>query len=121
MSGRHRGERVHVIHIASHCRPDDRVPAQSALVLSGTPGDDGNLGRRKSRTWESPPTSVVLSACRTAGGLPRAFMRAGARSVLATLWPVPDRSTAEFMADFYRALELRTGKIARPCGRRNWK
>lgn len=107
---RHRGERVHVIHIASHCRPDDRVPAQSELVLSGTPGDDGNLEAEEIADLGIASDLVVLSACRTAGGLLRAFMRSGARSVLATLWPVPDRSTAEFMSDFYRGLNSGLGK-----------
>jgi CHAT domain-containing protein/Tfp pilus assembly protein PilF len=54
---------------------------------------------------------VVLSACDTglgdnaAGegvlGLRRGFLRAGARQVLMTLWPVPDAETAEFMSRFY--------------------
>ena len=54
---------------------------------------------------------VVLSACDTANGidigsqgtasLRRAFMMAGAKTVLATLWPMSDGSTAALMAEFY--------------------
>src|SRR5216117_3896810 len=59
---------------------------------------------------------VVLSACQTglgsgaladvpAGddwvGLTRAFLHAGARHVVATLWPVDDWATAELMERFY--------------------
>ena len=57
---------------------------------------------------------VVLSACETALGrnvagegllgLTRGFMYAGARRVVATLWQVEDRATAELMGAFYRAL-----------------
>ena len=37
-------------------------------------------------------------------GLTRAFLTAGSRTVLASLWEVNDKSTAQFMADFYRRL-----------------
>jgi CHAT domain-containing protein len=37
-------------------------------------------------------------------GLAHAFLAAGARSTLVTLWPVTDRSTATFMTEFYREL-----------------
>lgn len=60
---------------------------------------------------------VVLSACQTGlasgrqadvppgddwVGLTRAFLHAGARDVVATLWAVQDRATADLMTDFYR-------------------
>ncbi len=56
---------------------------------------------------------VVLSACQTglgkliAGegleGLTRAFMYAGAKRLLVSLWSVDDASTAEFMTGFYNS------------------
>ncbi len=56
---------------------------------------------------------VVLSACQSGQGdsvggegvfgLRRAFMVAGARSLLMTLWPVADETTALIMQDFYTA------------------
>ena len=112
---RHRGESFQLIHIASHGRPDESVPARSALVLSRSRGDDGDLRAEEISGLGMDADLVVLAACHTAcgtfastegaGGLPQAFMHAGARSVMATLWRVPDRSTAEFMADFYRHLK----------------
>ncbi len=54
---------------------------------------------------------VVLSACETgigdllqdreAHGLSRAFLEAGAKAVLATLWKIDDQATAAFMERFY--------------------
>ena len=41
-------------------------------------------------------------------GLGRGFVKAGARNVLASLWEIPDESTAELMKDFYQ--RLGTGK-----------
>ena len=63
---------------------------------------------------------VPLSACDTAGGsdlegegiigLSRAFQYAGARSVVASLWSVADRSTAVLMRSFYSHLEAGAAK-----------
>lgn len=36
--------------------------------------------------------------------LTRAFIYAGARSVIVTLWPIEDQTTAELMEKFYRHL-----------------
>jgi CHAT domain-containing protein len=54
---------------------------------------------------------VYLSACDTAvgvarfgegaSGMQRAFLRAGARGVIATLWPVEDLYASQFAKDFY--------------------
>ena len=59
----------------------------------------------------NPVELLVLSACQTAAGDSRAglglagfALRSGARSTLASLWSVDDRSTAELMVKFYDAL-----------------
>ncbi|MEH2184469.1 CHAT domain-containing protein [Nostoc sp.] len=58
-----------------------------------------------------PIELLVLSACQTAKGDNRAALglagiavRSGARSTLATLWSVQDKSTADLTAEFYRLL-----------------
>lgn len=59
----------------------------------------------------SPIELLVLSACETATGDDRAALgmagvavRSGARSTIASLWSVSDRSTALLMIEFYRQL-----------------
>lgn len=67
---------------------------------------------RINRSDNSVPIELlILSACETAAGDNRATLglagvavRAGARSTLATLWPVNDESTSEFMSQLYRHL-----------------
>jgi CHAT domain-containing protein len=61
---------------------------------------------------------VVLSACRSGVsrvlrgdepmGLVRAFLSAGARAVLVTLWPVEDSSARLLMERFYLAMQAET-------------
>jgi CHAT domain-containing protein len=104
-----------VLHFATHGlvtapRPD--CPARPALVTSFAPdGSDGLLSFREIFDLKLDADVVILSACDTAGsataavsreagiatggnyaldGLVRAFVGAGARSVVASHWPVPD-------------------------------
>jgi CHAT domain-containing protein len=110
---KHRGEKFLVIHIAAHGRRAVRSAASTRLVLSPGGNGRGELRVADVRGCGISAGLVVLSACETAagprypgaGGLPQAFLREGARSVVATIWPVPDRTTSEFMAHFYRSLK----------------
>ena len=116
---RHRGGRYRLVHIAGHGTTEAGDPGRSSLLLCRSAGDDGLLRAEEARALGLAADLVVLSGCRTAcgdappkeaGGLPRAFLDGGARSVVATLWAVPDGSTADFMKEFYRHLEAGRGK-----------
>jgi len=101
-----------VLHLACHGRADLASPALSHLVLAPGDGDDGFVGLREIRDLDLRAELVVLSACETGAGplrpmegvlgMWRATFAAGARSVLATLWKVPDRSARDLVLAFYR-------------------
>ena len=102
-----------IIHFATHSLLDEAVASRSALVLTldSDPAEDGFLQAREIYELKLDCDLVVLSACQTARGLvekgegitglSRAFFCAGARSVLASLWNIDDRSTRVFMERFY--------------------
>jgi CHAT domain-containing protein len=115
------GRDVRYLHFATHALLDQRFPLNSALVLTipehPTSGQDNGL----LQAWEIfehvriDADLVTLSACQTglgqeqAGegliGLTRAFLYAGAHSILASRWTVQDVSTAELMKRFYGHLK----------------
>ncbi len=71
----------------------------------------GEVLRSREEVTQTPIELLVLSACQTAEGDRRATLglagvavRSGARSTLATLWPVDDQATFLFMTQFYREL-----------------
>lgn len=107
---------------------------EPALTVTATedPNSDGLLSSSEIRQLTMDAQLVVLSACNTASGylvsasasteggvaragvtgaggeslsgLARAFFSAGARSVLATHWPVADQETTDLMVYFFRDL-----------------
>lgn len=107
MSGELR--RFRYVHFATHGVLDDRNPELSGIVLS-----DGLLRLHDIYNLDLPADLVVLSACQTALGkevahegligLTRGFMYAGAERVLASLWKIDDRATAELMRRFYERM-----------------
>ena len=113
------------IHFATHGFFDAQSPLNSGLLLRAAPDLSGTQlaqaqGDGYLQAWEIfdhwriDADTVTLSACESGLGgaisgegligLTRAFQFAGARSVMASLWQVPDRQTADFMAFFYRFL-----------------
>jgi len=105
-----------VIHLAAHGVSDELDPDRTALVFApGSESEDGLWQAREIRRTRLNADVVVLSACETGSGklqgqegvmnLARAFLTAGARSVVASLWDVDDRSTATLMESFYEHLK----------------
>lgn len=107
-----------IVHFATHGLVDQTTPGLSGIVLSlvnqrGQP-QDGFLRLHDIYRLQLPADLVVLSACNTALGkdirgegliaLTRGFMVAGAARVVASLWKVDDRATAELMKHFYSAM-----------------
>jgi CHAT domain-containing protein/tetratricopeptide (TPR) repeat protein len=114
-----------ILHFATHGILNSRHAELSGLVLSlvdqsGKPVD-GFLRLHDIYGLDLNAQLVVLSACESAlgkeirgeglMGLTQGFLYAGADRVLASLWQIDDKSTAELFAAFYTKL-LREG--ARP-------
>ena len=109
------------LHFAAHGVADDSSPLYSALALSpsptgnGEPSEDGYLYAYEVMQLGRTAPLVVLSACETAlgaeadgeglVGLVRAFLSAGSRAVIASLWSVDDEATAALMRAFYEGLQ----------------
>lgn len=108
------GQPASVWHFATHARTDEAIPMRSALVLAREGEDDGLLTAAEIYALTLPAAIVVLSGCETGLGawlgsegaqsLSRAFLFAGAPSVVSTLWAIGDRSSEPIMATFYRRL-----------------
>ncbi len=108
------------IHLATHGFLNERRPEFSGLLFAGRLGDAGPilLEAREIGQLRLGAELVVLSACETALGkrvageeilgLSQAFFRAGAGSVVASLWRVDGASTADLMTGFYTALTRTT-------------
>jgi len=119
LSGRLRNYRI--LHFATHGTLRTDPSDLPALALSQVDRDgrprEGFLRAFEIADLDLPADLVVLSGCETALGkelagegligLPRAFMSAGARRVLVSLWDVGDRSTAALMHHFYHHLLAR--------------
>ncbi|MEB3883519.1 CHAT domain-containing protein [Lyngbya sp. CCY1209] len=103
-----------IVHIATHgqfsSNPDDTFILDWNERIN-VRDLDRLLQTQEVQESDRPIELLILSACQTATGDTRAALglagvsiRAGARSVLASLWSVNDASTAEFMKQFYRQL-----------------
>jgi CHAT domain-containing protein len=114
--------RYRIIHFATHGLLNSLHPELSGVVLSLVDEEgraqDGFLRLHDIYNMKLGADLVVLSACKTGLGkdikgegligLTRGFLYAGAPRVVASLWKVDDRATAELMKLFYQRM-LRDG------------
>ncbi|MFQ5858903.1 MAG: CHAT domain-containing protein [Anaerolineae bacterium] len=111
-----------IVHLATHGIAFAEDPLKSFIALTESQARPGLLTASDVSYLWLPADLVTLSACQTGLGkisgegmigLSRAFLAAGARSVLVSLWSVSDEATAELMAAFYQGyLELDDKAIA---------
>jgi CHAT domain-containing protein len=105
-------------HFATHGLLDRESPDLSGLVFSLVDSQGrsipGYLKIQDIFNLSIDPDLVVLSACESglgeqidgegAVGMSYAFLHAGAKQVLSTLWKVDDTASSDLMREFYRGL-----------------
>jgi CHAT domain-containing protein len=114
---REKGVQSRLIHVATHGKFRQDNPMFSGIRLG-----DAYLNLYDLYQLKLNAELVTLSGCATGMnvvtsgdellGLIRGLLYAGAHSLLLTLWDVHDRSTADFMASFYRRMQNGDGKAA---------
>jgi CHAT domain-containing protein/tetratricopeptide (TPR) repeat protein len=109
-------DKFRILHLAVHGFADTQYPERSALVLGVDPqsGDDGLLQVREIIRLRLNAELTTLSACDTGVGklqgqegisnLVEAFLVAGSKSVVASLWSADDTFASALMEQFYRHL-----------------
>ena len=109
-------DQFRVLHLAVHGFADTQYPERSALVLGTDPksGDDGLLQVREIIRLRLNAELTTLSACDTGVGklqgqegvssLVEAFLVAGSKSVVASLWSADDTFASALMNRFYERL-----------------
>ena len=107
---------VALVHIAAHgdMEAGEILLAPNTAGTSSTPKEKDYMLRMSDvQAVQLRARLVVLSCCHSAQGkitpegvvgIGRAFLGAGARSVLVSLWAINDEATMEFMKSFYKHL-----------------
>jgi CHAT domain-containing protein len=102
-----------VVHLATHGEFSSKAEDTFVLTWDNRVNvkELGEILQSRGRDNGNPIELLVLSACKTANGDKRAplglagvAVRSGARSTMASLWSVDDKSTSELMAKFYQQL-----------------
>lgn len=105
-------KRTRTLVFSTHGYLDPVEPNRSGIVLVTASGDPGILSAAEIGGWDLGCDLVFLSACDTGRGrfqpgegvlgLPLAFMMAGARANIQTLWPIHDAASALFVSRFFQ-------------------
>jgi CHAT domain-containing protein len=105
---------VSVLHLATHARVEDWGLIDNAIYLGAGIDDDGRVGADDLAAMRLGVGLVVLSGCRTVGGLVATgegvqglvtpLLEAGAAAVVVTHWAIRDRSLIALMKDFYEGM-----------------
>ncbi|MBN2103150.1 CHAT domain-containing protein [bacterium] len=110
-------DKYRFIHLATHHIISDQQPMYSKIILAQTDDDkeDGYLQTYEIYNLDLNADLVSLSGCNTGLGqlargegligMTRAFLYAGVRHLVVSLWPVEDASTSVFMVHFYQYLK----------------
>jgi CHAT domain-containing protein len=123
--------RFSLIHLSAHAVAVKENPLDSSIVLTPEKPDGVfRLYARQLAAMNLRAGLVTLSACQGAGakavpgeglvGLTWALLSAGAHNVVAGLWNIPDKASAQLMDTFYAGLQkgqtpgqaLRAAKLA---------
>jgi CHAT domain-containing protein len=112
------------LHFATHGRADTAREFESALVLAA---DSRLTARAVLEGWELDAELVTLSACETGLGrrgggegllgFGQAFLLAGTRAVVLSLWKVDDTVTPLLMTRFYQNLLGKRDGLDKPLPR----
>ncbi|MEG3766074.1 CHAT domain-containing protein [Alteromonas sp. 14N.309.X.WAT.G.H12] len=115
-----------LLHVGSHAFYSPETPDMVGLVTAyngSSAQHQGVISYEALFSHQFSNQLVVISACETEMGrsyrgigmrsLSRGFLYQGAGGTISTLWKVPDRATAEFMAFFYQNVAENGGDIAK--------
>lgn len=104
-----------IVHIAAHAVVDHTRPRDTRVLLASDGVEDGRVYLDELSQLQPRGGLVVLAACQGADGEllagegalspARALFLAGARTVVAGMWPVDDAEAAAFFVEFYTALD----------------
>ncbi len=110
LSGKVKNNTTNVVHLATHGQFSSRLEDTFLLTWDGRLNikELSELLRNRQSRQSQNIDLLVLSACDTAAGDNRAILglaglavKSGARSTIASLWPVKDKATVALMNSFY--------------------